>query len=129
MAPRAFFRIAEAAKPGHREFDLVIDAVERAKKLSQEHSTELLVVLFPSREEVHLPLLGEPSPRLVEAFAVELGRRGIPHLDLTTYFQERARLGEALFFEIDGHPNEAGNRLIAEVMHHRLSEASTKLQK
>jgi hypothetical protein len=124
MAPRAFFRLAEIAKPGHQEFDLVIDAVERARKLSQEHSTRFLAVLFPSKEEVHLPLLGEPSPRLVEAFAVELGRRGIPYLDLTPHFQEQARAGEALFYEIDGHPNEAGNRLIAEVMYHRLSEDS-----
>jgi hypothetical protein len=124
LAPRTFFRVAEDAKPGHREFDLVLGAVEQAKKLSHEHSTEFLVVLFPSKEEVHLPLLGEPSPRLVEPFAAELSRRGIPHLDLTPFFQERARLGEGLFFEIDGHPNEAGNRLIAEVLYDHISAAS-----
>ena len=124
LTPRTLFRVAESAKPGHREFDLVLGAVELAKKLTHEHSTELLVVLFPSKEEVHLPLLGEPSPSLMEPFAVELGRRGIPYLDLTPYFQERARLGESLFFEIDGHPNEAGNRLTAEVVYDRLTQAS-----
>jgi hypothetical protein len=125
LTPRTLFRVAEIAKPGHREFDLVLGAVELAEKLTHEHSTELLVVLFPSKEEVHLPLLGEPSLSLVEPFAVELGRQGISYLDLTPFFQERARLGEALYFEIDGHPNEAGNRLAAEVVYDRLTQASS----
>ncbi len=123
LAPRALFRSAEGAKPGHSEFELVMSAIELARTLSHRHSTELLVVLFPTKEEVHLPLLGEPSPRLVAPFAVELGRRGIPYLDLTPYLQEPARAGERLFFEIDGHPNEAGNRLIADVVFNHLRRA------
>jgi hypothetical protein len=123
LTPRTLFQVAELAKPGHHEFDLVLGAVESAKKMADEHSTQLLVVLFPSKEEVHLPLLGEPCPSLVEPFTVELARRGIPHLDLTPHFQERARSGEALFFEVDGHPNEAGNQLTAQVVYDRLTQA------
>jgi hypothetical protein len=124
LSPGPLFRNAEGAKPGHREFDLVIGAVERAKELSHAHSTELLVVLFPTKEEVYLPLLGEPTPHLVEPLAAELDRRAIPYVDLTPPFRERARLGESLFFEIDGHPNEAGNRLTAEVVYDRLARAT-----
>jgi hypothetical protein len=35
-------------------------------------------------------------------------------LDLTPTLQERARAGEALYFEVDGHPNAAGHHRIAE---------------
>ena len=43
-------------------------------------------------------------------------RPDLPYLDLTPDFQARAREGERLFFEVDGHPNAAGYRLIAEVV-------------
>jgi hypothetical protein len=102
------------------DIDLVMEAIESARTLASANSTEFLVVLFPTKEEVYLPVLGEPAPRLVAAIRSILEQRGIAHLDLTPVLQAGARQGERVFFEIDGHPNEAGNHAIAAALISRL---------
>ena len=56
---------------------------------------------------------GEPAPDPIGPFIDAFEARGISYLDLTPYFQEGARKGRQLFFEVDGHPNLEGYRLTA----------------
>ncbi len=70
--------------------------------------------------------LGKPTPYAVGSFVAEFDRRGIPYWDLTPFFQEEARRGKCLFFEVDGHPNLQGSRLIAKALLHYLRSRSNQ---
>jgi lysophospholipase L1-like esterase len=102
------------ASEDHPDFQLILQTVEKARTSTRQQGTELLVLLLPTREEVYLPLLGEESPDDSGPFRAAFEERGIPYLDLTPAFRKRAKAHEQLFFEVDGHPNVAGNALIAE---------------
>jgi lysophospholipase L1-like esterase len=116
LAPAVYAGNQDLARPDHPSFRLVVDAVERTRALAARGGSKFLALLVPTKEEVYLPLLDEPVPPATAPFAAHLSETGLPHLDLTPYFQAGARQGERLFFEVDGHPNAAGYRLIAEVV-------------
>jgi hypothetical protein len=116
LVPELYAERANMAHPGNPSFELVMDTIEQARVLTHEQGTELLVLLFPTKEEVYLPVSGKRVPALLEPFRAELETRGIPHLDVTPFFQEEARRGECVFFEVDGHPNVRGEQLIARVV-------------
>src|SRR3954452_15422649 len=83
------------------------------RTLAAQQGTKVVVLLFPTKEEVYLPLLNQPVPRPAAPFAAELARRGIDYLDLTGTFTARARAGRSLYFELDPHPNQPGYTLAA----------------
>ncbi len=116
LAPRVLVQNTRMAHPGDRFFEVIMETVEQARALARQDGTEFLVVLFPTKEEVYLPVLGKPAPHPLGPFRAELQKRGIPYLDLTPFFQEEARRGECIFFEVDGHPNVRGAQLIAKVL-------------
>ena len=116
LAPAVYARNQELAQPDHPAFRLVIDAIERTRALAERGGSEFLVLLVPTKEEVYLPLLDEEPPLGTAPFATYLSKTGVPYLDLTPHFSATARKGHRLFFEIDGHPNAAGYRLMAEVV-------------
>lgn len=108
------------AVPGSRRFELVLDTVERAHALANREGMRFLTVLFPTKDEVYLPLFDRPVPNLTPPFAEGLRARGIPFVDLTPILQLGAARGERLFLEIDIHPNEDGYAVIAEAVARRL---------
>lgn len=116
LAPGVYARNQELAQPDHPAFRSVIDAIERTRALAERGGGEFLVLLVPTKEEVYLPLLDEEPPLGTAPFATYLSMAGVPYLDLTPHFAAGARDGHRLFFEIDGHPNAAGYRLMAEVV-------------
>jgi lysophospholipase L1-like esterase len=124
LAPGVLRFAAGRTSPDHPDFQRVLAAIQEAKTLAEEAGSAFVVVLVPTKEEVYLSVLDEPFPDLTGAFAMELERLGIDHLDLTGPFKEGAAREEALFFEIDGHPNAAGNVLISEVVRARLLEGA-----
>jgi hypothetical protein len=122
LLPRALTQAARFGQPGRPEFALVLDMLERTHKLAQQHNTHCLVLFFPSKEEVYLPLLGEEAPDLAAPFLPELDERGIAYLNLGPFFRERATAGETLFWELDGHYNAPGYALVAEVVRAHLKD-------
>ena len=88
-------------------------ALERARSLAAEHGTKVVVLLFPTKEEIYLPLLNQPVPKPLAAFPPELARRGIDYIDFTGPFTAEAKAGRSIYFELDPHPNRAGYTLIA----------------
>lgn len=103
-------------RPGNRRFDIAIDALQRLDSKARSNGTEMLVVFQPSKEEVYLPLLGEPEADPGRPLREKLGELGIDYLDLLPDFRRRAAEGEALFFEVDGHPNVRGYALTANLV-------------
>jgi hypothetical protein len=103
---------AAAAAAGQPGFTRVIDALERLHAAVRADGAEMVVLPFPTKEEVHLPLLGVRPHELVAPFRRALEQRGIPCLDLTPALQREAAAGRNLFLEVDLHPNAAGEAVI-----------------
>ncbi|HXH10136.1 MAG TPA: SGNH/GDSL hydrolase family protein [Alphaproteobacteria bacterium] len=116
LVPSILAQMAAYAQPHRSEFQLVLDTLERIDSLAKAHQTHCVILFFPSKEEVYLPRLDENVPDLAAPFIPELRKRGIAYVDLGPSFRARAAAGEKLFFEVDGHPNEHGYALIAEVV-------------
>ncbi len=107
---------AKLGAPGTKEFTRVLELTEQARALAAQNNTAFLVLLFPTKEGVYLPLRDEVPPQVLAPIAQALRERGVPVLDLTVPLQDEARKGRKLFFEVDGHPNAAGYRVIAEAV-------------
>ncbi|MEZ5290879.1 MAG: GDSL-type esterase/lipase family protein [Vicinamibacterales bacterium] len=103
-----------------REFRLAVEALQRLQAETTAGGARLLVVLLPGKEEVYLPLLGTTPPDPTADLRTALDARGIAWFDLAPSFKAHARDGEQLFFEVDGHPNPAGQALIAHEVIDRL---------
>jgi len=116
LAPAGLANNTKESQRGQYRFRLVVDALQRIQSLAKENNASVLVILQRSKEEVYLPLLGEPVPDAASPLRAALAERGIPYLDLLEDFRRHAAEGEALFFETDGHPNPRGYALIAELV-------------
>jgi hypothetical protein len=119
---------SQRAAAGHRDFEEVMAVLEELREMVEGSGAEMVVVPFPTKEEVHLPLVGEAANPLVAPFLEELDRRGIAHLDLTRDLREGAASGEKLFLEVDLHPNDAGHQRIAEILIDHLERRSAALR-
>jgi lysophospholipase L1-like esterase len=116
LVPTLYADLEDQTQPDGPNFRLVLDSAEQTRALAERNGSRFLILLMPTKEEVYLPVLDEPVPPAVAPFVAAFDAAGIPYLDLTPPLQAHARRGERLFFEVDGHPNEAGYRLIAEVV-------------
>jgi lysophospholipase L1-like esterase len=114
LLPEDFAEKTLGAQPERREFQLALKALRRIHSIASDNGTAMMVLLQPSKEEVYLPLLGEPMPEPTEPLRKELENSGIEYFDLMPAFRQRALAGEKLFHEADGHPNAHGYELIAE---------------
>ena len=112
---------ARMADPSHPVFQLLMTTIEKAQRLSQRQGSHFLVLLMPTKEEIYLPLLDKPARRSSRTSGRHETQH-IPYIDLTPYFQARARELGPLFFEVDGHPNPSGYQLIADVVLEYLNE-------
>ena len=116
LAPAIYMKAFERNDPLDPGFQSIVAATVAAGDLAKEHGSEFLVLLFPTKEGVYLPLHGEPFPTLTQPLQEVLEDEGITCLSLIQEFRTQAVAGKKLYFEIDGHPNELGNRVIADVL-------------
>ncbi|MDH4073204.1 MAG: hypothetical protein OEV41_08890, partial [Gammaproteobacteria bacterium] len=79
--------------------------------------SQFVVLLFPVKESIYLPLQGISFAGLVHPLQeVLLNQAGIPSIDMTGPFREWAAKGKQLYFEVDGHPNALGNQVVADTV-------------
>lgn len=122
-----YLRDAIHARPGDPQFEGALAALERARTAAAAAGTRVVVLLFPTKEEVYLPLLHEAVPQPVAPFAQELARRGIDYIDLGVPFTAEARAGRTVYFELDPHPNQEGYAVIARSVSQYLERHATAL--
>ena len=115
------------AHPGDPQFEGAMGSLERARSFAAQHGTKVVVLLFPTKEEIYLPLLNQPVPRPLAAFPAELARRGIDYIDFSGPFTAQAKAGRSIYFELDPHPNRAGYALIAHTVSEYLQGHATAL--
>jgi len=114
LAPSLVEKELRKAQPGHPAFESVVRSIQAAREEAMQSGAKLVVVLFPTKEAVYMPLLGLQAPDLIGPLAERLTELGIDFLDLRPPLRRAAKTGPALYFEVDGHPNELGNAVIAE---------------
>lgn len=115
LAPARLQPKAERSHRGDPAFDGVLAAVARARALATQAGARLVVLVFPTKEEVYLPLRGETAPALTSRWVPALRELGVECLDLTDTMRAHAG-GAPLYFEVDGHVNTVGNRVIAQAL-------------
>jgi lysophospholipase L1-like esterase len=102
---------------------LVARAIDKAFDQSRQTNTTLVVLYFPSKEEVYWDLIKQKMKSL-EAFDDRVDQlkkatlqycqsRQLICLDLTPALKRRAHLKEKLYFSIDTHWNELGHKVVA----------------
>jgi lysophospholipase L1-like esterase len=124
LSPGFYAAMERQVKPDDPNFRTLLTAVNQIRDLAQRNGSQFLAVLMPSREEVYLPLLDGAASPTASPIAPFLDAAGISYLDLTPPLQAAARRHANLFFKVDGHPNAAGCRLIAQaVLDHLRSHA------
>jgi lysophospholipase L1-like esterase len=126
LVPSILVQMATYAQHERFQYTIVLETIEQIHTLAQENHSHCLILFFPSKEEVYLPVLGEKAADLAAPFIPELERRGMSYLDLGPLFRRHAATGEQLFFEVDGHPNARGYALIAEAIFAHIEENSRK---
>lgn len=125
LRPDDYASRIEDVQPGDPVFEIVVASLERMHEIAMQDGTQMIVVFQPAKEEVYLPLLDGRAPDPGAPLRRALEDRGIEYIDLLPVFRRQALDGAKLFFEVDGHPNAAGYRLIAdEIIDHIEANAS-----
>jgi lysophospholipase L1-like esterase len=111
-----------AGRADRREFQLLLKSLIRVNEIAKEQGARTLMVLQPAKEEVYLPLVSPDSVDLTADLRRAFDQHGIEYLDLGSPLREEARAGARLYREVDGHPNEAGYALIAELVRRHVEQ-------
>jgi lysophospholipase L1-like esterase len=106
------------------EFHLALEALGGIRAAAAQNGARALIVLLPGKEEVYLPLLEREVPSPTSALREVFEELGVSYLDLVPAFRSRAAAGDRLFFEADGHPNDLGQALIAQLVLTHLKDHS-----
>jgi hypothetical protein len=113
-------RLAEAVDPSRRSFQSLIESLRRLQQTAASNGAQVVVVLQPTKEEVHLPITAVMAVDPLAALRSELDKAGIEYVDLMPVFRDRASSGQWLYFAHDSHPNRVGYALIASAVHGRI---------
>lgn len=116
LAPTILKPAIKESRPGSAGLRNVMRATLAARDLAQSVGSQFVVLLFPTKEEIYLPLRGTDFPSLFAPLTSELEKAGIPYIDLSKRYAELAAENIKLYFEVDTHPNIYGNQVTADVV-------------
>lgn len=99
----------------------VVRTVAQVARGLRDGGMELVVLLVPEKEQIHLPTLPPEhrqalarGPELLADIAAGLSAEGVPVVNLMPVFQEATAAGQRLYWRDDTHWNDAGIQLAAE---------------
>ncbi|MEX2150318.1 MAG: hypothetical protein WD793_08875 [Steroidobacteraceae bacterium] len=122
LAPAILKTAIDESRPGSEGLGHVLHATQEARDLAQAAGSQFMVLLFPTKEEIYLPLKGTHFPPLFAPLKSALQEAGIPYIDLSERYAELAAKNIRLYFEVDTHPNAYGNQVIADVVEEFLTQ-------
>jgi hypothetical protein len=104
--------------------------VLEGQRLAGEQGVELVLALIPFKEQVYWPIVSRYVERpedydvdwMTDAMLDFCADNDLTCIDLLPAFRARAEQGEQLYFRTDGHFNEAGHALAAELIEEGLAE-------
>ncbi len=107
----------------HPDYLSLIKTIQAAKKLTQKHGIDLLIVNVPYKSEVYSHLLPQRkfSPGFAQALQEITQKEKISFLDLTPIFQKKAQEAykkdkNCLWWRDDTHWNEKGHEVALEAI-------------
>ena len=114
----------------HEGWPLIEQSLLDLQKAVAKQGAELLVVLFPTKEQVYWDRVSAMAPvdisanvdRPVELVATFCRQQGIHCCDLRGPLRERARQPGQLFHRISAHPNDLGHAVSAAAVRECLRE-------
>jgi lysophospholipase L1-like esterase len=107
-----------------QRWQVTVKELDEALRVSQEAKIELVMLYLPSRWEISWDAI-KARNRLPDSLDIDrlrrtvveyCGARKIACLDLTPVLKHEARQGKELYFPVDGHWNQQGNRIVAEAL-------------
>jgi lysophospholipase L1-like esterase len=116
LAPTILRPAIMESRPGSAGLRNVMRATLAARDLAQSAGSQFVVLLFPTKEEIYLPVRGTDFPSLLAPLTAELEKAGIAYIDLSSRYAELAAENIKLYFEVDTHPNIYGNQVTADVV-------------
>ena len=117
LVPSVYGKALEHNDPADGGFQSIVKATVDARNRARAIGSQFVVLLFPVKESIYLPLQGISFAGLVHPLQeVLLNQAGIPSIDMTGPFREWAAKGKQLYFEVDGHPNALGNQVVADTV-------------
>ncbi|HUG04208.1 MAG TPA: GDSL-type esterase/lipase family protein [Steroidobacteraceae bacterium] len=116
LAPSILTPAIRESRPGSEGLRHVMRATLEARDLAQAAGSQFVVLLFPTKEEIYLPLQGTDFPSLFAPLKSALQEAGIPYIDLPGRYAELAADNRTLYFEVDTHPHAYGNQVTADVV-------------
>ena len=128
LMPSAYDSSLAINQKGNPAFDSVVRATLEARSRAQAIGCGFIVMFVPTKESVYsaslkrgFPGLNEPMERVLRHdYSIEV-------IDPTDSLVELAAQGKTLYFEVDGHPNALGNRVIADVVTQYLNSNAQSL--
>lgn len=127
----------------HEEVEYSLQAVRQVDQQAKNTGSRLVLLYFPSLQEVYWPLASEDMWKRWESFfAIDsrividslsdpskrlrqfCEKQDIVFLDLTPVLKEKALQGEPLYFPHDGHWTPKGHEVVAQAIGLFLKEAS-----
>jgi hypothetical protein len=112
-----------------QRWQVTVKELDEALRASQEAKIELVMLYLPSRWEVYWESI-KARNRLPDTLDIDRLRRTVVEycsarkiacFDLTPALKQETRQGKELYFPIDGHWNQQGNRIVAEALRNFLT--------
>ena len=117
LAPSIYGKALKSNDPENTGFQSIVKATVDARNRARASGSEFVVLLFPVKESIYLPSQEISFADLVRPLQDVLqDEAGIPCIDMTGPFREWAAKGKQLYFQVDGHPNALGNRVVADTV-------------
>ncbi len=117
LAPNIYGKALKSNTPENAGFQSIVKATVDARNRARASGSEFVVLLFPVKESIYLPSQGISFAGLVHPLQDVLqNQAGMASIDLTGPFRESAAQGKQLYFQVDGHPNALGNRVVADTV-------------
>lgn len=128
----------EAMIRNHPNYDRLLDAIRRIKRIAAEHNSTVVILLLPSKEEVYEWVLDGSPPWTTDTrpsgFATAVGnfcrQSNLSCFDLEPSLVEASEeefkeSGELIYWTDDTHWNEKGHSIVADIVFRTVFSSSS----